>query len=63
MTGVQTCALPIYSMWWLDIWEPEFVRDESKSLRENLEEFRTAMTAVAEPVVLEEADGLERWRN
>lgn len=51
------------SMWWLDIWEPEFVRDESKSLRENLEEFRTAMTAVAEPVVLEEADGLERWRN
>ncbi len=37
------------SLWWLDIWEPEFVRDESKSLRENLEEFRTAMTAVAEP--------------
>lgn len=51
------------SLWWLDTREPEFVRDESKSLRENLEEFRTAMTAVAEPVVLEEADGLERWRN
>lgn len=46
------------SLWWLDGWEPDFVRDEKKSLRENLEEFQTAMTAAQEPVIPEEADGL-----
>lgn len=46
------------SLWWLDGWEPDFVRDENKSLQENLEEFQTAMTAAQEPVVLEETDGL-----
>lgn len=46
------------SLWWLDGQEPVFVRDESKSLLENLEDFQTAMAANQEPVVLEEADGL-----
>ena len=46
------------SLWWLDVREPEFIRDESKSLQENLEDFRTAMTAAKEPLILEEADGL-----
>lgn len=46
------------SLWWLDGREPDFVRDEKKSLRENLEEFQTAMTAAQEPVIPEEADGL-----
>ena len=46
------------SLWWLDGWEPDFVRDENKSLQENLEEFQTAMTAAQEPVVLEETEGL-----
>lgn len=46
------------SLWWLDDWEPEFVRDEDKSLRENLEEFQTVMTTLQEPVIPEEADGL-----
>lgn len=46
------------SLWWLDGWEPDFVRDENKSLRENLEAFQTAMTAVQEPVVQEEVEGL-----
>lgn len=41
------------SLWWLDSWEPEFVRDENKSLMENLKDFQTAMTALQEP---EEAD-------
>lgn len=46
------------SLWWLDGWEPEFIRDEDKSLRENLKDFQTAMTAVQVPVVPEEADSL-----
>ena len=46
------------SLWWLDDWGPEFIRDESKSLQENLEDFRTAMTAAQEPMILAEADGL-----
>lgn len=46
------------SLWWLDGWEPDFVRDENKSLQENLEEFQTAMTAAQELMVLEETDGL-----
>lgn len=46
------------SLWWLDGWEPEFIRDKDKSLRENLKDFQTAMTAVWVPVVLEEADSL-----
>lgn len=41
------------SLWWLDSWEPVFVRDESKSLVENLKDFQTAVTAVQES---EEAD-------
>ena len=46
------------SLWWLDTWEPVFIRDESKSLVENLKNFQTAITAVQEPVVLEEAESL-----
>ncbi|MDE6601056.1 MAG: hypothetical protein K2K90_02600 [Lachnospiraceae bacterium] len=46
------------SLWWLDGWEPNFVRDENKSLRENLEEFQTGMTAAQEPLIPEEPDGL-----
>lgn len=46
------------SLWWLDNQEPEFVRDEGKSLLENLKEFQTAMTAVQEPVVIEEVGSL-----
>lgn len=46
------------SLWWLDGWEPEFIRDKDKSLRENLKDFQTAMTAVQVPVVPEEADSL-----
>ncbi len=41
------------SLWWLDSWEPEFIRDESKSLVENLKDFQTAVTAIQEP---QEAD-------
>lgn len=46
------------SLWWLDDREPDFFRDENKSLRENLEDFQTAMTALQEPAVSEEMDGL-----
>ncbi len=46
------------SLWWLDAWEPEFIRDESKSLLENLKDFQTAMTAVQESVIPEEVEGL-----
>lgn len=46
------------SLWWLDGFEPEFVRDESKSLRENLEAFQATMTAQSENAVYEEAGGL-----
>lgn len=46
------------SLWWLDDWEPDFVRDGKKSLRENLEDFRIAMTSVQDSVVPEEIDGL-----
>ncbi len=31
------------SLWWLDNWEPVFVRDEGKSLLENLWDFQEAM--------------------
>ena len=46
------------SLWWLDDWGSEFIRDESKSLQENLEDFRTAMTVDQESVILEESDNL-----
>ncbi len=46
------------SLWWLDAWEPEFIRDESKPLLENLKDFQIAMTAVQESVIPEEAEGL-----
>ena len=46
------------SLWWMDDWEPVFVRDESKSLLENLKDFQAAMTAVQEPIVTEGTDGL-----
>ena len=32
-------------LWWLDTWEPVFVRDEGKTLRENLRDFQAAMEA------------------
>lgn len=44
------------SLWWLDSWEPEFVRDESKSLVENLKDFQTAITAVQETETAEKAN-------
>lgn len=46
------------SLWWLDTWEPEFIRDVSKSLLENLKDFQTAMTAVQESVITEEVEEL-----
>lgn len=46
------------NLWWLDGWEPDFVRDGDKSLEENLRDFQAAMTAVQEPPVPEEVDGL-----
>lgn len=46
------------SLWWLDNWEPEFVRDEGKSLQENLEDFRAAMLAIQKPLISEEVDAL-----
>jgi hypothetical protein len=46
-------------LWWMDSQEPPvFVRDESKSLLENLEEYQKAMTAAQEPVVVGEQDAL-----
>lgn len=42
------------SLWWLDNWEPEFIRDESKSLLENLKNFQIAMEATQESVIPEE---------
>ena len=38
------------SLWWLDIWEPVFSRNESKSLLENLQDFQTVLTAFYEPL-------------
>lgn len=46
------------SLWWLDNSEPEFIRDENKSLLENLKDFQTTMTAVQEPAAAEEVEGL-----
>lgn len=46
------------NLWWMDGWEPDFVRDEKKSLRENLADFQIAMTDAQEPMAMEEADGL-----
>lgn len=46
------------NLWWLDVWEPEFSRDEEISLLENLEDFQIAMTAVQEPAISEKVDGL-----
>lgn len=46
------------SLWWLDDREPEFIMDEGKSLAENLKDFQTAMTALREPLVWEQMDGL-----
>lgn len=51
--GRQYDSLP-----WLDEREPVFVRDENKSLSENLEDFRSAMMAACEPVIPEEIDSL-----
>lgn len=44
------------SLWWLDSWEPEFTRDESKSLAENLKNFQTAITAVQESEPVRQTD-------
>ena len=38
------------SLWWLDNREPEFVRDKSKSLLENLMDYQTSLTTVQEPM-------------
>lgn len=46
------------SLWWLDNWEPEFIRNKNKSLPENLKDFQVVMTAAQKPVVLEELDNL-----
>lgn len=46
------------SLSWLDEQEPVFVRDENKSLSENLEDFQSAMMAACEPVIPEEIDSL-----
>ena len=49
---------PYENLSWLDDWEPEFIRDEGKSLLENLKDFQTTMTTLQEPVVPEEVDSL-----
>lgn len=46
------------SLWWLDNREPEFIRDESKSLMDNLRNFQTAMEVAREPAIPEETGGL-----
>lgn len=46
------------SLWWLDNWEPAFVRDEGKSLLENLKDFQTTMTIVQKPADPVEIDCL-----
>ncbi len=46
------------SLWWLDTWQPVFVRDENKSLLDNLMDFQAAITADSEPIAADEADGL-----
>lgn len=46
------------SLWWLDGREPEFIRDEGKSLLENLRDFQITMSAAQKPVVPQETDGL-----
>ncbi len=47
------------SLWWMDSQEPPaFVRDESKTLQENLRAYQTAMTAVQKPMIIEEVDGM-----
>lgn len=43
---------------WLDDWAPEFIRDEDKSLLENLRDFQTTMTAIQTPIIPEEVDSL-----
>ena len=45
-------------LWWLDDREPEFIRDDGKSLLENLRDFQIAMTAFQELIVPQETDGL-----
>lgn len=45
-------------LWWLDDREPEFIRDNGKSLLENLRDFQIAMTAFQELIVPQETDGL-----
>lgn len=45
------------SLWWLDKWEPEYSRDESKSLLKNLMDFQTTMMA-QKSANSEEVDGL-----
>lgn len=45
------------SLWWLDEWEPEYSRDESKSLLKNLMDFQTTMMA-QKSANSEEVDGL-----
>ena len=46
------------SLWWMDDRGPEFIRDGSKSLLENLKDFQTTMTVGRELVIAEEVDGL-----
>ncbi len=46
------------SLWWLDDWEPDFIRDENKSLLENLKDFRNTMSALQESIKPEAIDEL-----
>ena len=46
------------SLWWLDEWESEYSRDESKSLLKNLKDFQTTMTTAQKFKEPEEMDGL-----
>ncbi|MDE6363698.1 MAG: hypothetical protein K2L86_05455 [Lachnospiraceae bacterium] len=46
------------SLWWLDSQEPAFVRDQNKSMLENLLNFQTAVAAVENSAVIEELDAL-----
>lgn len=46
------------SLWWLDDQDLEFIRDEGKTLLENLRDFQIAMSAVQKPIIPQETDGL-----
>lgn len=49
---------PVDTLWWLDSREPDFTRDSSKSLLENLRDFQESMTGKEEAASLQNLDAL-----